>query len=81
MKPVLARQMEIYAAFMEHTDHQIGRVIDALGDLEILDDTLIVWFIGDNGASAEGSLQGTFNEMVTLQGFAALETPEFMRAD
>jgi arylsulfatase A-like enzyme len=78
MKPVLARQMEIYAAFMEHTDHQIGRVIDALAELEILDETLVILMIGDNGASAEGSLQGTFNEMVTLQGFAALETPEFM---
>ncbi len=78
MKPVLARQMEIYAAFMEHTDHQIGRLLDALEDLEILDETLVILMIGDNGASAEGSLQGTFNEMVTLQGFGALETPEFM---
>ncbi len=78
MKPVLARQMEIYAAFMEHTDHQIGRLVDALEDLEILDETLVILIIGDNGASAEGSLQGTFNEMVTLQGFGALETPEFM---
>ncbi|MFZ0041303.1 MAG: arylsulfatase [Solirubrobacteraceae bacterium] len=78
MKPVLARQMEIYAAFMEHTDHQIGRLVDALEDLEILDETLVMLIIGDNGASAEGSLQGTFNEMVTLQGFGALETPEFM---
>jgi len=54
----------------------VGRVIDALGDLEILDDTLIYLIIGDNGASAEGSLQGTFNEMVTLGGFGHLETAE-----
>src|SRR6476659_1936737 len=76
MKPVIARQMEVYAGFMEQTDHHVGRVLDALTDLEILDDTLIYLIIGDNGASAEGSLQGTFNEMVTLGGFGHLETAE-----
>ena len=78
MKPVLARQMEIYAGYLENTDHHVGLLLDALEDLEILDDTLIYMIIGDNGASAEGSLQGTFNEMITLGGFGALETPEFM---
>ena len=78
MKPVLARQMEIYAGFLENTDHHVGLLIDALEDLDILDDTLIYVIIGDNGASAEGSLQGTFNEMITLGGFGALETPEFL---
>ncbi len=81
MKPVLARQMEIYAGYMEHTDHHVGRLIASLEDLEILDDTLIYVIIGDNGASAEGSLQGAFNEMATLGGFAHLETPEFMIAN
>src|SRR5678810_451697 len=76
MKPVLARQMEVYAGFMEQTDHHVGRLIDALADLDILDDTLIYLIVGDNGASAEGSLQGTFNEMVTLGGFGHLETAE-----
>ena len=80
MKPVLARQMEVYAGFLEHTDHQVGRLIDALEDLGILDDTLIYLIIGDNGASAEGSLQGTYNEMVTITGFGHLETPEYMNA-
>ena len=70
--------MEIYAGFLENTDHHVGLLIDALEDLEILDDTLIYVIIGDNGASAEGSLQGTFNEMITLGGFGALETAEFM---
>jgi arylsulfatase len=79
MKSVLARQMEIYAGFLEHTDHQVGRLIDALADLEILDDTLIYYILGDNGASAEGTLQGTFNEMIPLNGFADLETAEFLR--
>jgi arylsulfatase A-like enzyme len=78
MKPVLARQMEVYAAFLSHTDHQIGRVVDALAELGILDDTLIYVIIGDNGASAEGSLQGTFNELLTLTGFGHLETPELL---
>jgi arylsulfatase len=76
MKPVLCRQMEVYAGFMEQTDHHVGRVIDALEELKILDNTVIYLIIGDNGASAEGSLQGTFNEMVTLGGFAHLETAE-----
>jgi arylsulfatase A-like enzyme len=78
MKPVLARQMEVYAGFLSHTDAQIGSLVDVLADLDILDDTLIYVIIGDNGASAEGSLQGTFNEMVTLTGFGHLETAEFM---
>jgi arylsulfatase A-like enzyme len=79
MKPILARQMEIYAGFLEHTDHHVGRLIDALADLEILDDTLIFYIIGDNGASGEGTLQGTFNEMIPLNGFLQLETPEFLK--
>lgn len=78
LKPVLERQMEIYAAFLEHTDHHIGRLIDALADLEILDDTLIYYIIGDNGASAEGSLNGCFNELAMLNGMSGLETPEFL---
>ena len=80
MKTVLARQMEIYAGFLEHADHHVGRVITALEDVGVLDDTLIYVIIGDNGASAEGSLQGTFNEMITLGGFPQLETPAFLAA-
>jgi len=81
LKPVLTRQMEIYAGYLEHTDHHVGRVIAALDDLEILDDTLVVYMIGDNGASAEGTTRGTFSEMIVLGGFADLETPEFLRAN
>ena len=77
MKPVLARQMEVYAGFLEHTDHHVGRLVDALKDLEVLDDTLIYVIIGDNGASAEGGLLGTFNEFVHMNGLE-IETPEFM---
>ncbi|KRA25357.1 arylsulfatase [Microbacterium sp. Root61] len=80
MKPVLEREMEVYAGFLEHTDHHIGRVIDAVEDLGILDNTIIYYIIGDNGASAEGTLNGAFNEMANFNGMAALETPEFMRS-
>ena len=54
MQPILARQMEVYAGFLEHTDYHIGRLIDAINALGILEDTLIYVIIGDNGASAEG---------------------------
>ncbi len=80
MKPVLTRQMEIFAGFMEHTDHYIGLLIDALKDLDIIDDTLIYLIIGDNGASGEGTLQGAYNELVPLTGFADLESAEFLKA-
>ncbi len=79
MKPVLVRQMEVYAGFLEHVDHHLGKLVDGLEDLEILDNTLIYYILGDNGASAEGSLQGTFNEMITLQGFGHLETADYLR--
>lgn len=78
LKPVLARQMEVYAGFLEHVDHHVGRVVDTLDDLGILDDTLVYYIIGDNGASAEGTLHGAFNEMANFNGMAALETPEFL---
>ena len=78
LKPILARQMEVYAGFMEHTDHHVGRLLDALEDLGILDDTLIYYIIGDNGASAEGTLNGTFNEMTHAQRRPHIETPEFL---
>ncbi|MGA9870469.1 MAG: arylsulfatase [Rhodococcus sp. (in: high G+C Gram-positive bacteria)] len=78
LKPVLERQMEIYAGFLEHTDHHVGRVVDAIEHLGALDNTLIYYIIGDNGASAEGTVNGAFNEMANFNGLAALETPEFM---
>ena len=80
MKPILARQMEIYAGFLEHTDHHVGRLVDAIQDLELLDDTLVFYIIGDNGASAEGTLNGSFNEMAMLNGMSAVETAEFMKS-
>jgi arylsulfatase A-like enzyme len=78
MKPIFARQMEVYAGFMEHTDHHVGRLIDSLAELEILDDTLVFCVVGDNGASAEGTPNGCFNEIIVLNGAAGLETVDFM---
>ena len=78
LKPILRRQMEVYAGFLEYTDHHVGRLIDALQKLGILDDTLIYYIIGDNGASAEGTLNGTFNEMLNFNGLGALETPAYL---
>jgi arylsulfatase len=78
LKPVLRRQMEVYAGFFEYADHPVGRLIDPLESLNIIDDTLIYYIIGDNGASAEGTLNGTYNEMINFNGMAPLETPEFL---
>jgi len=78
MRPIFAREMEVYAAFLEHVDHHLGRLVDTLADLDILDDTLIYLIIGDNGASAEGTPNGCFNEMAVLNGLGTLETPEFL---
>ncbi len=76
--PVLRRQMETYAGFLEHTDHCVGQLIDILEAGEMLDDTLIYYIIGDNGASAEGTLHGTFNEMINFNGMPELESPDFL---
>jgi arylsulfatase A-like enzyme len=78
LKPVLARQMEVYAGYLEHTDFHVGRLLDAIEDLGVLDDTLVYYIIGDNGASAEGTINGTFNELLSLNGAAAFETVESM---
>jgi arylsulfatase len=80
LKPILRRQMEVYAGFMEYTDHHVGRLLDGLEKLNISDDTLVYYIIGDNGASAEGTLNGAYNEMANFNGLAALETPEFLMA-
>jgi arylsulfatase A-like enzyme len=80
MKPILAREMEVYAGFLEHTDYHIGRLIDGLERLKELDNTLIYYIIGDNGASAEGTPNGCFNEGLMLNGVTGVETPEFLKA-
>jgi arylsulfatase A-like enzyme len=60
---LFARQMEVFAGFGEYADHEIGRLVDAIKATGQLDNTLIVYIIGDNGASAEGGMNGLFSEM------------------
>jgi arylsulfatase len=67
-KQLFARQMEAYAGFAEHTDHEVGRLLDALEEMGKLDNTLVFYIVGDNGASAEGGMNGSFNELVGLNG-------------
>ncbi len=69
-KRLFARQMEVFAAFAAHTDHEIGRVVKAIEDLGELDNTLILYLVGDNGASAEGGMVGMFNEMTYFNSVA-----------
>ena len=77
-KKLFIRQADVYAAYLAYTDHEIGRVIQAVEDLGKLDNTLIIYISGDNGASAEGSLTGTPSEMLPFNGIdltAAEEMP------
>ena len=62
-KKLFARQMEVYAGFAAHTDNEVGRLVDAVDDLGILDNTVIVYIAGDNGSSAEGQMNGMYSEM------------------
>jgi len=69
-KRLFERQVEVYAAFLEQTDYEIGRVIQALDDVGQLENTLIFYIAGDNGTSAEGGMHGMFNEMSYFNGVA-----------
>jgi len=67
-KRLYARHMEVFAGFLAHTDHHLGRLLDAIAALPDADNTLIFYIAGDNGPSAEGSLTGTLNNMMTQSG-------------
>jgi len=67
-KKVYTRLMENYAAYMAYTDHEVGRLLDSLKESGELDNTLVMYVVGDNGASAEGGLEGTFSEIASLIG-------------
>ena len=67
-KKLFIRQVEVYAAYLAYTDHEIGRVIQAVEDLGKLDNTLIIYISGDNGSSAEGTMVGTPNEVAMFNG-------------
>ena len=68
LKAFYARQMEVYAGYSENADHNVGRVIDAIEELGELDNTLVLWIWGDNGASLEGTITGSFNELTMQNG-------------
>ncbi len=67
-KKLFARQMEVFAGFGEYTDHEIGRLVQAVEETGQMDNTLVFYIIGDNGASAEGGLVGLFNEYTYFNG-------------
>jgi arylsulfatase A-like enzyme len=62
-KKVYARMMEVYAATVAQSDHEVGRILDSLHESGQLDNTLVMYLMGDNGASAEGTMQGTTSEV------------------
>lgn len=68
-KQLYARMQEVFAGFLEHVDVQVGRVLDALETMNQRENTLIIYVVGDNGPSAEGSMTGTLNNMKTQQGY------------
>ncbi len=67
-KRLFERQMETFAGFAEHTDHEVGRLVAQLEAIGALDNTVFYYIVGDNGASAEGGPEGTYNEMMALNG-------------
>ena len=75
-RPIARRLMETFAGFLAHTDAQIARVIDALDDLEIADNTLVIYITGDNGASAEGTIHGAWSAPSFQNGVP--EDPEWL---
>lgn len=68
-KKVATRMMEVFAGFTAHTDHEVGRFLDALRGRPGWDNTLVIYIVGDNGSSAEGSLNGTIDEVTYYNGF------------
>lgn len=68
-KRLFALQAENYADFLEHTDFEVGRLVDAIDEMGELENTLVIYILGDNGSSAEGTLTGTANEIASLNGF------------
>ena len=81
LKPFYARQMEVYAGYSENADHNVGRVIDAIDELGELDDTLVIWIWGDNGASMEGTITGSFNELTMQNGIPLTDEMQLQLAE
>jgi arylsulfatase A-like enzyme len=77
-KKLYAREAEVFAGYAAYTDNEIGRVIQAVEDMGKLDNTLIIYISGDNGTSAEGTLEGTPNQMTAYNGILDLPDVELM---
>ena len=77
-KKLFIKQADVYGAYLAYTDYEIGRVIQAVDDMGQLDNTLIIYISGDNGASAEGMLNGTPNEFTTFNGVAVPVKDQFL---
>ena len=77
-KKLFARQMEVYAGFAEHTDYEVSRLITAIEEMGELDNTVIFFIAGDNGASAEGQMNGVYNEMTYFNGIPET-VPEMLK--
>src|SRR5699024_2534275 len=80
-KKVAARLMELYAGFLEHTDDQLGRLVDHLADTGRLENTLILYMVGDNGASTEGGPLGAANYLAGLNGLPSTTADALARFD
>ena len=77
-KKLFIKQADVYGAYLAYTDNEIGRVIQAVEDMGKLDNTLIIYISGDNGASAEGMLNGTPNEFTTFNGIPVPVKDQFL---
>ena len=74
-KKLYAREAEVFAGYAAYTDHEIGRVIQEVQDEGKVDNTLIIYIVGDNGTSAEGTLEGTFNDLTAYNGIFEVPMP------
>src|SRR4029078_3479724 len=78
-KKIVTREVDVFAAYTAYVDNEIGRVIQAVGDMGKLDNTLIIYINGDNGTSSEGSMMGTPNFMTVANGVLELPEIEYLR--
>jgi len=77
-KKLFSRQMEVYAAFAAHTDYEIGRLVKAIEDMGEMDNTIIIYIAGDNGSSAEGQMNGMYQEMTYFNQYPET-VPEMLK--
>ena len=79
-KRLFAHQMEVYAGYSENADHHVGRLLDAIEEMGELDNTVVVWIWGDNGASLEGTPTGSFNEGTMVNGLPLTDEEQMQLA-